>query len=116
MRIDITGPKVLVPSILFALLSPGLLVDYGILLHAIVFVLSFWFVINFGFKFTLTKSDLIITGLLFILLTPGMVLTLPPVGSKIFFSGRTGIGPVVVHTFVFALVWAVIRYMVRSFF
>ena len=36
---DITGPKILTPAILFALLSPGLLVRVGpspVLVHALV--------------------------------------------------------------------------------
>jgi len=40
--------------------------------------------------------------LLFVVLSPGLVLTLPPVGSKIFFSGKTSVTAVLVHAVVFA--------------
>ena len=39
---------------------------------------------------------------LFLLLSPGLLLTLPPVGGKIFMSCRTSVVAVIVHAFVFA--------------
>lgn len=41
---------------------------------------------------------------LFIVLSPGVLLTLPPVGSKIFMSGKTSLLAVAVHAVVFYLV------------
>jgi hypothetical protein len=122
--IDITGPKVLVPTILFALLSPGLLLSLppgsGLLIqvmfHALVLALLSWVIIHFGFKFTLTPADLIVPALLFVLLTPGVILTLPPNGGSIFFSGRTGIVPIMVHTLVFSIVWASTRGFFPQFY
>ena len=43
--------------------------------------------------------------LLFVLLSPGVILTLPPVGSNIFFSGKTSVTAVLVHAVVFTLVY-----------
>jgi hypothetical protein len=40
--------------------------------------------------------------LLFILLSPGIILTLPPVKNSIFFSSRTSILAVFVHALIFA--------------
>jgi hypothetical protein len=122
--IDITGPKVLVPTILFALLSPGLLLSLPpgsglliqVLFHALVFSLLFWFIIKFIFKFTLTPADLIVPALLFIFLTPGVILTLPPSGGSVFFSGQTGIVPALVHTLVFSIVWASTRGFFPQFY
>lgn len=122
--IDITGPKVLVPTILFALLSPGLLLSLPpgsglliqVLFHALVLSLLSWVVINFVFKFTLTPADLIVPALLFVLLTPGVILTLPPDGSSVFFSGQTGIIPILVHTLVFSIVWASLRGFFPQFY
>jgi len=115
--IDITGPKVLVPTILFALLSPGLLLGLPpgsglltqVLFHAMVLSLLSWVIINFVFKFTLTPADLIVPALLFVLLTPGVILTLPPNGGPIFFSGHTGIVSILVHTVVFSILFASLR-------
>lgn len=42
--------------------------------------------------------------LLFILLSPGIILTLPPVKNTIFFSGRTSVLAVFVHALIFAAV------------
>jgi hypothetical protein len=122
--IDITGPKVLVPTILFALLSPGLLLSLPpssglliqVLFHALVVALLSWAIIHFGFKFTLTPADLIVPALLFVLLTPGVILTLPPNGGPVFLSGKTGIVPVLVHTLVFSIVWASLRGFFPQFY
>jgi len=122
--IDITGPKVLVPTILFALLSPGLLLGLPpgsglliqVLFHALVLALLSWAIIHFGFKFTLTPADLIVPAILFVLLTPGVILTLPPNGGSIFFSGQTGIVPVMVHALVFSIVWASTRGFFPQFY
>ena len=115
--IDITGPKVLVPTILFALLSPGLVLalppNSGLLVqalfHALVLSLLSWLIIHFVFKFTMTPADLIVPALLFILLTPGVLLTLPPSGGPVFLSGQTGLVPVLVHTVVFSILFASLR-------
>jgi len=42
--------------------------------------------------------------LLFILLSPGVLLTLPPVGKKIFMSGQTSVAAILVHALIFTLV------------
>ncbi len=42
--------------------------------------------------------------LLFIVLSPGVLLTLPPVGGKIFCSGKTSLAAVLVHAVVFYVV------------
>lgn len=41
-------------------------------------------------------------AILFFLLSPGVLLTLPPVGKKIFMSGETSITAAFVHAIVFA--------------
>jgi len=107
----------LVPTILFALLSPGLLLSLPpgsglliqVLFHALVLALFSWVIINFVFKFTLTPADLIVPALLFILLTPGVILTLPPIDGSVFFSGKTGLVPVMVHTVIFSILFASLR-------
>jgi len=97
MVIDITGPKVLVPTILFAILSSGLLPDYC---NVFIFVLSFWFIINFGFKFTLTRADLIVSGILFYILS----------------SDQKNLTAVSIRTSLFAILWALVRCLSPSFF
>jgi hypothetical protein len=57
----------------------------------------------------LTQTDLIATTVLFIALSPGLLLTLPPGSGGIFASGQTSIESVVTHSVVFALVFALLR-------
>ena len=47
---------------------------------------------------------LLVIGLLFVLLSPGVLLTLPPVGSQIFMSGKTSLIAVLVHAVVFVFI------------
>jgi hypothetical protein len=44
---------------------------------------------------------LLLATLLFVLLSPGVLLTLPPIGGKIFMSGKTSLIAVLVHAAVF---------------
>lgn len=48
---------------------------------------------------------------LFILLSPGLLLTLPPVGKKIFMSCQTSVAAVFVHALVFALALMYLPYI-----
>lgn len=116
--LDITGPKVLVPAILFAVLSPGLLLALpkgaSLLVqaafHALVLALVYWAVAKFVLKLTLTKADLFVPAALFVLLTPGLLLTLPPKnGGRVWMSGQSSPVAVGAHTLVFALVFAFLR-------
>ena len=119
MKIDITGQKVLVPALLFAALSPGIILSLpslnlmsgqtsfmSVLIHAVVLSLVYFVIAKYVVKVTLTQADLIVPALLFVLLSPGMLVTIPP-GS--FRSGVTGPLPVAVHTFVFAVLFATLR-------
>jgi len=45
---------------------------------------------------------MLVAAVLFFLLSPGVLLTLPPVGKKIFMSGQTSLESVLVHAAVFA--------------
>jgi len=123
MAIDITGPKVLTPAILFALLSPGLILSLpslrlfpgvrtnlqATLLHAIVLALVYYLIARFVLVISLRPADLIIPVILFILLTPGILLTIPPGRKGVFMSGQTSTTAVGVHTIVFALVFSFLR-------
>ena len=53
--------------------------------------------------------------LLFVLLSPGVVLTLPPVGSKVFFSGQTSVTAVLVHAAVFAVVYHFAKKAIKDY-
>ena len=89
---DITSNKVAIPAALFLALSPGVLVtptgtkvaiangktsQAAIMFHALVFFLVYSLVAK-AMKIVLTRTDLLVTTALFILLSPGLLLTLPP--------------------------------------
>jgi hypothetical protein len=57
---------------------------------------------------------LILLGLLFIVLSPGVLLTLPPLSRGIFMSGQTSLMAVIVHAVVFCLAYAYLKPMFVS--
>lgn len=115
--IDITGPKVLTPALLFAVLSPGLLLALprgaGLLVQAVVhgavLAILYWALAKYVLGLSLTTTDFVVPALLFVLLTPGVLLTLPPGSAGIFRSGQTSGAAVGVHTLVFAIAFASLR-------
>jgi hypothetical protein len=106
--IDITAPKVLTPALLFAVLSPCLLFGFppgaGLLvqvcMHALVVSICNYLIVKYGFSLNMTTADIIVPGILFILLTPGVLVTIPPGYIP------TAVG---IHTLLFALAWAFLR-------
>ena len=98
---DITSQKVAIPAALFLSLSPGLLLttdgskisfmnrktgQMAVFFHALVFFLVYSLIAK-TMGIVLTKTDLLVTTALFILLSPGLLLTLPPKSGGIFGSG-----------------------------
>ena len=120
---DITSRKTSIPSALFLLLSPGIILRTdgykvafrdgltgrkAVLFHALVFFLVFSIVAK-AMGLVLTKSDLLVTTALFIALSPGMLLTIPPGSKGLLTSGQTSLSSALVHTLVFAIVFALLR-------
>ncbi len=119
---DLTSQKILVPAALFALLSPGLLLSLPsknigsmatgtlpVLIHALVLVLVYWALTKARVvKNSLTQADLLVPALLFVLLSPGMLLTLPPKGG-IWMTKTTSLPAIAVHTVVFMVAFALLR-------
>lgn len=107
--LDITGPKVLVPTLLFAVLSPGFLLSLPpgatkftvTLVHAAVLSLLYFVIAKYVLKISLTTADLIVPAVLFVLLTPGFLVTLVPSTGKLL--------PVALHALVFAVLFAFLR-------
>jgi hypothetical protein len=104
--IDVTSPKVLTPALLFAVLSPGLLLAVGgknaLYVHAVVLALALFVIYKFVLKRSVTTADLLVPALLFIALTPGVLVTLPSGSSK----ALTALG---VHAVIFAILFAFLR-------
>ena len=127
---DITSQKVAIPAALFLALSPGVLVttagknvkfmngktnQMAIFFHALVFFLVYSLIAR-AMGLVLTKTDLIVTTSLFLALSPGLLLTLPPGSGGVFRSGQTSIPAVLTHAIVFAVVFALLRKQFPQFY
>lgn len=127
---DITSQKVAIPAALFLALSPGVLVttagknvkfmnrktnQMAVFFHALVFFLVYSLVAR-AMGLVLTKTDLIVTTALFLALSPGLLLTLPPGSGGVFRSGQTSLPAVLTHAIVFAVIFAVLRRQFPQFY
>lgn len=124
--IDVTTPKVAIPAMLFLSLSPGLVLrttgnsltfvdgrtdQSSVFFHAAVFFLAYSAIAK-AMGLVLTKTDLIVTTTLFMILQPGMLLTLPPTNMP----GQANIHASVVHTVVYAIIFALLRKQFSSYY
>lgn len=105
--IDITGPKVLLPTALFVIFN--LIWPNGpIVAKAVGASIVYWVIATFISKVSLTTADLVVPVALFIALTPGVIMTLPgdthqPIA-------------VAVHALVFSIVFALLRGQFPQFY
>jgi hypothetical protein len=127
---ELTSQKVAIPAALFLALSPGVLVttagknvkfmngktnQMAIFFHALVFFLVYSLVAR-AMGVVLTKTDLLVTTSLFLALSPGLLLTLPPGSGGVFQSGQTSISAALTHSIVFAIVFALLRRQFPQFY
>jgi hypothetical protein len=105
--------KIIIPFILFQVLSPGVFTTLktsvqDVLINALIFIGSYWAIARI-LGITLTKADLIVPAVLFLILSPGLLLTLPPGSGGVLRSGQTSILAIVTHAIVFALIFTLLR-------
>ena len=127
---NLTSQKVAIPAALFLALSPGLLLttdgskvslmnrktsQMAIFFHALVFFLVYSLIAR-AMGLVLTKTDLIVATVLFLALSPGLLLTLPPGSGGVLKSGQTSISAAVTHAVVFAVVFALLRKQFPQFY
>ena len=127
---DITTQKVAVPAALFLALSPGMVLttdgskvkfmnrqtdQMSIFFHALVFFLAYSLVAK-AMGIVLTQTDLIVTTALFITLSPGLLLTLPQGSGGVFQSGQTSVESTMIHTIVYAVIFALLRRQFPQFY
>jgi phosphotransferase system glucose/maltose/N-acetylglucosamine-specific IIC component len=53
--------------------------------------------------------NILVPVILFIILSPGLLLTIPPLSNGLLKSGQTSVPSVLVHAVVFALIYHVLR-------
>jgi hypothetical protein len=124
---NVTSQKVAIPSILFLALSPGMLLKTdgmklnfksvstdtsSIFFHGLVFFLAYTMIAK-CMGLVLTQNDLLVTTSLFMALSPGLLLTIPPGQIA---SGKTSRPAILVHTIVYALVFAILRKQFPQFY
>lgn len=111
--LDVKTPKVCIPSALFALLSPGIVVTLPsmketlqktVFFHGLVFMLVYRLVAHL-MNIVLEPADLLVPTVLFVLLSPGILITLPPTQD----GSPTSVEAVLTHSLVFAIVFALLR-------
>ena len=127
---DLTANKVFIPAALFIALSPGVLLttdgkkltfkngktsQMAVLFHALVFFIVYSLIAK-AMGLVLTKTDLIVTTVLFLTLSPGLLLTLPPGSGGVVRSGQTSLSAVITHAVVFAVVFAILRRQFHQFY
>tara|TARA_B110000285_G_scaffold231518_1_gene300432 strand:- start:9 stop:401 length:393 start_codon:yes stop_codon:yes gene_type:complete len=127
---DITTQKVAVPAALFLALSPGILLttdgtkiafmdkkmdQTSVFFHALVFFLAYSMIAK-AMGLVLTQTDLLVTTALFLLLSPGLLLSIPPGSKGLYMSGETGVESVMIHAVVFAVVFALLRRQFPQFY
>lgn len=57
-------------------------------------------------------TNILVPTLLFIILSPGLLLTIPPQDKGLFMSGQTSVISILVHSVVFAVLF----FLLRKFF
>ena len=127
---DISSQKVAIPAALFLTLSPGILLRTNgtklsfrdeltgrntVLFHGLVYFMIYSIIAK-AMGLVLTRQDLIVTTCLFLLLSPGMLLTLPPGSKGVLMSGQTSISAAVTHAVVFAVIFAILRKRFPQFY
>ena len=127
---DITSQKVAIPAALFLALSPGVLLttdgskvtfmnrktnQTAIFFHALVFFLVYSLIAK-AMGLVLTRTDLVVTTVLFLALSPGLLLTLPPGSGGVVRSGQTSLEAARTHAIVFAIVFALLRRQFPQFY
>lgn len=143
MMPDLTAQKVSVPAALFLALAPGMLITTDgtsmpklntnlmnlgtrntnlqvVMFHALVFFIVYSLVAKM-MGLVLTRNDLIVSTVLFMLLNPGMLLTLPPVDGSLtakntLMTMKTSRPAILLHAMVFAVVFAMLRKQFPQFY
>ena len=99
--IDISSPKIVIPTILFLALSN----KNTIVRNSLVFLILFKIIAHL-MGLLLTRADLLTTTGLFILLTPGILGTVPVPRDV----------TVLLHAMVFGLIYAFVRKIFPSYY
>jgi hypothetical protein len=125
-KIDITSQKVFIPALLFAALNSGMVFFvkknggnvFGptLLINSLLFAVIYYVIMKFLLKKNMTRSDILVPIILYIILTPGVLLTIPPGSKGLLTSGQTSTSATAVHTLVYAIVFSLLRSKFPSYY
>ena len=109
--------KIMIPLALFFVLSPGVFTNMktsvqSVLINALIFISAYWAIARV-LGLTLAKADLVVPAVLFVLLSPGMLVTIPP--GK-FMTRTTSLMAVGVHSVVFTAIFAFLRMQFSKYY
>jgi len=100
--------KIIIPVVLFFMLSPTIFSFENVAIRTALFIPAYWIIARY-IGTTLTKADLIVPSVLFLLLSPGVLLTIPPGKSGLFRSSETTFNAIIVHGLVMGAAFMVLR-------
>lgn len=116
---EMKSKDVLIPALLFAALSPGAILSLpskainslstspkSVAIHAAVYAAALWSAIKYGMEKQVGDYDLVVPVLLFVVLSPGLLLQLPSSSIR---SGSTSMVSIALHALVFAALYAALR-------
>jgi hypothetical protein len=101
MMPDISGPKVMPANIIFCLYSFGVLKEQTIFFKMLLMTVTLTVIYKYILRLTYKPSDIVLPSVLYALLVPGNVFTLP--GSP------DSPAVIISHTIVYAFVFASLR-------
>jgi len=110
MLVDITSPKVLPASFIFSLYSMGIPPNQPLLAKMLLMSIILTVVYKFVLRVTYTPADLIVPALLFAVLVPGAYFTIPRGESPTSYTAS------IVHTIIFAVIFASLRTYFPQFY
>jgi len=119
--LNVTSPKVAIPVLLFIALSPTIGLNttnvniYDILFRSLLFLITYT-VIARALGTVLSRTDLIVTTGLFILLNPGVLLTIPPGSRGVFMSGQGNLESLLSNAVIYAIKFAFLRKYFPQFY
>ena len=106
--------SLVIPTLLFALLSPGLILqlpstklhtlhtsNQSVAIHALVFMAAYWAIAK-GLGIALTKADLVVPAVLFLIVSPH--------------GSTTSLNAILTRALVFAVIFALLRKFFPQFY
>jgi hypothetical protein len=110
MLVDITSPKVLPAAFIFSMYSMGIPPNQPLLAKMLLMSIILTVIYKFVLRVTYTPADLIVPALLYAVLAPGSFFTIPRGELPGSYTAS------IVHTLIFAIIFASLRAYFPQFY